>query len=157
MITQARLKELFDYGEDEEGAYFERLIRAGKRGKVGDKVRGTQAAVYVIIRIDGMNRRFHRMVWLWHNPTIPDELDHIDITPSNNRYANLRQCTTAENARNRRSYKDATGVTRRNTGWEAAITLERQWLYIGIYPTKGEAITARAEFKANLLKTERDF
>lgn len=48
----------------------------------------------------GRNVMAHRVVWKWHFDTEPDEIDHINGDPSDNRIENLRAATRQDNVRN---------------------------------------------------------
>jgi hypothetical protein len=80
-------------------------------------------------------------------------VDHIDGDPLNNRRSNLRICTIAENARNRKSgltksgYK---GVSRHSTRqrakpWRAKIMAEGKEYKLGHFETSQEAHAAYVE------------
>ena len=159
MLTYEELKALVVYGEDAEGAYFERLVKKGPRGPIGAKLRGFVNSIgYVNIQFNYKTYAFHRVVVFYHTGVWPESVDHTDKDKTNNIYNNLRECTHAENCRNRVSYRDAKGVYPASKGWwRTSIQLNNVYHYIGTFPTKEAAITARAAFKANLLKSERDF
>lgn len=70
--------------------------RAGCRTKDG----------YCYIRIDGKNHYAHRLAWAMHYGEAPfKQIDHLDGDRCNNRIANLRLATAAENAQNRIVYR----------------------------------------------------
>lgn len=52
--------------------------------------------------IFGSNFKAQRVIWEMAYGSDPDQIDHIDGNRSNNRVANLRDVSLAENARNRR-------------------------------------------------------
>ena len=51
------------------------------------------------IMIDGKNYTRHRLVWIYHNGEIPENLciDHVDGNKANDDISNLRLATFAEN------------------------------------------------------------
>lgn len=81
--------------------------------------------------------------------------DHKDRNPLNNRRANLRAATAAENSRNRSVQKNSTsgvlGVNWYNQGnkWHAQIGHNKQIFHLGYFSDKESAIKARlmAELK----------
>jgi hypothetical protein len=106
---------------------------------------------YWQIGIGGRRYQSHRLAWLYvTGQDAPDEIDHIDGNPSNNRFANLRQATHAENLRNRGSQSNSTsgikGVTwdRAREKWRAEITNGVTRIFIGRFDTKEDAASAYA-------------
>ena len=77
------------------------------------------------------------------------QVDHINGDGRDNRLANLRICTSAQNAMNRRTQKNSTsgvgGVSwhKRDRKWQAHITVNRKKIYVGGFGTLEEAATAR--------------
>lgn len=115
-ITQARLKELFEYRGD--GLYWkvsERNIKPGMRAGCIEKANN-----YRRIRIDGGLYREHRLVWLYFYGELPRMLDHIDGDGTNNRISNLRIANHVTNGYNRKANKNNTtgykNISRRKDG-----------------------------------------
>lgn len=92
MITQERLKELFDY---QDGA----LIRR-KNGCSAVIAMGVKR--YERVSVDGKIQALHRMIYLWNHGHLPKTLDHIDGNRANNKIENLREATQHENCLNRK-------------------------------------------------------
>lgn len=76
-------------------------------------------------------------------------VDHINGDPLDNRRANLRLCTHAQNMKNRRLHRNNTsgfkGVWRRRNRWRAEIKVEGQRISLGTFATIEEAAAAYAE------------
>lgn len=111
-------------------------ISAGKR----DMKKGRPRAINV--KYLGKAYLAHRIIWTMVNGQIPSGLfiDHINRDPWDNRLANLRLATNAENLRNRRMNANNTsgykGVNRTpyNT-FEAQITINNRKITLGYFAT----------------------
>lgn len=167
--TKTRLHELFEY-DAAAGALIWRTrpaeefatVRGWKRwnsryaGTVAgglDKGKG-----YHRIYIDGKSWWAHRMIWIYANGDISDgiQIDHINGVRSDNRLANLRLVTNAENHRNQSMRGDNTsgvlGVRwhKRDSKWRAEIKIDGRSRHLGNFDTLNAAAAARA-------KAEREF
>ena len=94
----------------------------------------------------------HRIAWAITHGRWPDHfIDHINGVRSDNRLANLREATNAQNGRNRVVQKDSvSGVKgvrfdRRHGRWQARITVHRKQKHLGYYDTPEAAAAAYAE------------
>src|SRR5687767_8577743 len=56
---------------------------------------------YLYGRLDGRHIKSHRAIFCIVEGRWPEQIDHIDGNRSNNRWANLREVTFAEQARNK--------------------------------------------------------
>jgi len=96
--------------------------------------------------INGKRRPMSRIIM---NPSEELVVDHINGDRLDNRRANLRVCTQSQNAvnskRSRRKYPGYRGVYLRRDRinpkypWEAKLTVNRQHLSFGRFPTKEDA------------------
>lgn len=137
-LTGSRLERLLNY-DSETGVFRWRgghkRVRAGAVAGVIDK------DGYVIICIDGRNYRAHRLVWLWMTGDWPvDEIDHRDMSRSNNRFDNLREATHQQNAHNRR--KRGFILDRRRNVFVARINIGSEHIHLGQFSTAEEAQAA---------------
>ncbi|EBS3195846.1 HNH endonuclease [Salmonella enterica subsp. enterica serovar Virchow] len=98
MITQERLKELFDYSP-ETGEFIRKVSRGNQ--KAGSIVTRKDSNGYIIIGIDGRDYKAHRMAFLFMKNTLPEKVDHVNRIPFDNRWCNLRDATAQENSRNK--------------------------------------------------------
>jgi len=101
----------------------------------------------------GYNNRFlvHRVAWKFMTGCeAPDDVDHHDLDPSNNRWGNLRSATYSQSRQNSRarSRTGFKGVTRvlRNKGklvyFSAQIQHGRERRHLGYFKTPEEAHAA---------------
>ena len=157
MITALRLRELLEYSP-ETGHFrwrFDRIFGGVVNARAGD-IAGANHQGYVRIRIAGRNYLAHRLAFLYMTGEWPGHLvDHRDRDTSNNRWSNLRQATTSQNAINSRTRADSVlgvkGVHRRPNGrYEAYISRNSRRTYLGVYDTIDEARTARQRAAAML-------
>lgn len=162
-ITAERLRAVLDYNPA-TGVFIWRvgLSRIAKAGTVAGSVHGRG---YIIIAVDRVPYRAHRLAWLYVHGRWPARLiDHANGITSDNRIANLREATYSENLQNgkRRSTNKSghTGVywyaqTKR---WKAQICIEGKRISLGYFLSLEEAAAAYVAAKARLHKfqpTER--
>jgi hypothetical protein len=76
------------------------------------------------------------------------QVDHVNGNTLDNRRANLRVCTNAENHQNlhERPYRGATWEARRNL-WQARAKLAGKTHHLGRFATREEAATVAAAFR----------
>lgn len=119
--------------------------------KAGSAAGCRRADGYVGITVCGRRHYAHRLAWEIERGPIPAgmEIDHIDHDPSNNRLANLRLVTKAENRRNRsadsRNTSGVNGVywAEHANAWAAQIRFNRSGRHIGYFKSLSEAQAAR--------------
>lgn len=105
---------------------------------------------YARSTIFGSHYAKHRIIWLMVTGEQPEQIDHINGDPSDNRFSNLRAVCKSQNMRNIRLRKDNSsghvGVSRASKGnsWEVMLAGR----YLGSFPTKEEAIAARKAAEA---------
>ena len=141
-ISAERLRALLDYCP--ETGILTRRVRANGRQMSGWRV-GTIIGGYLKVMLDGRRYACHRLVWLYVYGVWPcGDLDHINGQKFDNRIANLREATRAENV--------ACGPRRRdNTSGEKGVCFHRatqKWIvqvrnkHVGLFESKANAITA---------------
>lgn len=153
MITQLRLKELFDYQDGQ-------LIRKVNRGRGANSVRwksgtsiGHKSGKYILASVDYRLYKLHRLIWLWHFGNFPEKhIDHIDGNPANNRIENLREATDAQNMQNQRTARvnnklGVQGVYQVNNRFRAVLTTNGKSKHLGYFDTPEQAHQAYLEAK----------
>jgi hypothetical protein len=149
MLTAERLRELLDYNP--ETGIFRWNVAARAGTVVGCLNRG-----YRVIRVDRMLYRAHRLAWLHVYGCWPtDEIDHINGIKDDNRLANLREVTCAENQQNRRSARTDNktgllGVSSSQGGFQAQIKVNCKLFFLGRFATAELAHAAYLEAKRRL-------
>jgi hypothetical protein len=161
--TQHRLRELFEF--DVEAGQLTWRSRPAEdfvtaaAGKIWNtRYAGTVAGYiardgYRRIRIDGEKCLAHRMIWIYANGDIPAgmQIDHINGVRDDNRIANLRTVTHAENQRNSSMRSNNTsgvmGVSWNKliSKWQARIHIDGRRKHLGQFDTLEAAVAARAE------------
>lgn len=147
ILTQERLKELLSY--DPETGVFVWLTQPPNKIKIGDVAGATRRDGYRSIKIDQKQFTAHRLAWLYMTSAFPpDQIDHIDRNPTNNRFVNLRAVTQSENMHNLGKYKcnksGYKGVTyeKCRKKWYASIKTNNVQKNLGRFSTPEEASAA---------------
>lgn len=101
---------------------------------------------YIGIRLNGDRFLAHRLAWLLTYRRWPEGwLDHKNGDPSDNRIANLRECSPSENHQNRAIQSNNTsgcvGVSfnKHARKWVANIGRDRKQFYLGRFSSREEA------------------
>lgn len=139
-ISQEYVTRLFTY---EEGQL---LWREKKKGRKRKQAGFKSKAGYTQIRIDGSLFYLHRLVWIYHNGDISNEIDHIDGNPENNLLGNLREATHRQNLTNvaklSNNKSGFRGVSKCPSGWIARIRISGKYAHLGVFKTPEAASDA---------------
>jgi hypothetical protein len=140
MITQERLKSLFEYNNTTG-----RLVALSnsKRRKVGDLIGNRNERGYLVASVDGKNYRVHRLVFLYHFGYMPEQIDHINGVRDDNRIENLREATSIQNSYNRKplaqSGKKGVYWHKQSQKWVASIWINKKNIHLGSFCSVEEA------------------
>ncbi len=137
MLTQERVKELFDYQED--GQLIWKIKRGGK-AQAGAVAGAMTSNGYLFIRMKQKSTMAHRIVFLWHHGYLPEQdIDHIDGNRTNNRIENLREATRSQNngnskiARNNTSGYKGVQWCKTTKKWRSVIWINNKRKCLGRY------------------------
>ena len=104
---------------------------------------------YIIIKIDGIGYKAHRLAWLYMYGVWPNFIDHKNHNRSDNRIVNLRSVTNQENCKNASLRKDSSsrvcGVhwNKLERKWKAQINVDSKRIYLGCFDDLFEACCVR--------------
>ena len=130
-VTQSYLKLIFNYREDGSLVY-----------KYSGKIAGWQQFNgYVAASIDNKKYYVHRLIWLWHYGGLPEQIDHINGDPTDNRIENLRSATPSQQIGNA-NHGPQRGVRKIGNRYYARIMVEYREISLGGYATFEEAKAA---------------
>lgn len=144
ILTQSELKENLHYCS-KTGIF----CRLGANIKVGNFDKDG----YLIIKVNYVNYKAHRLAWLYMYGAFPDsKIDHINGIRDDNRILNLRICNDFENARNVGLRSDNTsghkGVSyfKQTNKWKAYASLNKKIIHLGFYKHIEDAAKAYEDF-----------
>lgn len=147
-LTYERLHEVLHYTP------FDGLFRWKITG-TGRPIKGTIAGCfvpkkYVLIGIDGINYKAHRLAWFYVYGYMPEnDIDHIKRNKHDNRIRKLREVSNQCNSRNRGNFSNNTsgikGVSfnKIEGKWNAYIYLNNKRHRLGDYKKFHNAVCAR--------------
>lgn len=150
-----RLKQLFTYDPD-TGLF---ISKTAQGNRAAGKVAGCKTRRgYIKLCVDRTAHLAHRLAWFYVTGDDPVHwiIDHANGDPSDNRFCNLRICTSAENnqnsSRQRNNLSGFKGVhfdAKRNQ-WRATIAANNVWKHLGRFSTAEEAHAAYCKAAAEL-------
>jgi hypothetical protein len=160
-VTKERLRELLVYDPGTGIFTWIKQATPSVRIQIGD-VAGTSHHGYRTISIDGVQYPAHRLAFLFMLGRWPvDQIDHVNLNRSDNRWLNLREATRSENAMNalvgRRNATGLKGVCKNGNKWSARITIDQHVFHLGSFPSPQEAhatyCRAAAEYHGKFART----
>ena len=101
---------------------------------------------YIRTNVDRREYTAHQIAFYIMTGQVPEIIDHINGITSDNRWANLRAASPAENSRNRKAVRGLKGATlHKKTGkFQAQIKIGDKNHYLGLFDTEREANAAYA-------------
>ena len=153
-LTAERLRSLVSYNQ--ETGLFYRIVKTSNRANMCVPA-GCLSHGYVVFHIGNVLYHAHRLAWLHVTGSWPkEEIDHINGNRSDNRFCNLRECTSAQNNQNFGIRSDnkrgLTGVhlDKRDGVFYGRIKLNNKIIHLGRFKTAEEAHAAYVEAKSRL-------
>jgi hypothetical protein len=146
VITAERLRELLAY-DPTSGGFAWRVDRGGL-AKAGQIAGSRNGIGYVNIRVDGRDYSAHRLAWLHVTGAWPaGQIDHINGVRDDNRIANLREATNAQNQWNRAHQGSVSGFKgvkwcKIQRKWRAELRKDGRKIHLGRFATAEEAHAA---------------
>lgn len=154
-ISHRRLTELLSYAP-ETGVFTWRVTR-GSRAQSGSQVGSPGEAGHLGVMLDGVRYLLHRLAWFYMTrrwPKTGKVVDHINRSPGDNSWGNLRLASWRENQENRsltsRNRSGFLGVSPHAGKFRAIITTHGQGIYLGHYSTAEKASAAYLAAKRRL-------
>lgn len=149
MLTQELVRSLFDYNP-ETGVFVWRVNRGS------NKLKGKQTGYvdpshgYVKLRVNDKGYYAHHVAWVYVTGHWQTGIDHINGDRADNRFANLRVATHAQNLANRAHLNSNNttgfrGVTLHKDRYKAAIMVKGKRIHLGVFNSAIEASNAFAE------------
>ena len=149
-VTKELLHELFEYRDGV--IYWKRKPSAlANRTKVGSQAGHKNKEGYTNTMVNKKYYGNHRLIFMMHYGYFPEEVDHKDNNPSNNKIENLRAATHKDNMRNTKFQKDnktgVKGVTwdKSKNKWQAGIGVNDKFKLVGRFDTIEDAEKAIKE------------
>jgi hypothetical protein len=136
MLTAERLREILHY--DPATGVFTWLAPVGNRACGAPA--GRLSHGYIGIQIGGKRYLAHRLAWLYVTGEWPsDQVDHINLDRSDNRWCNLRPAGQSQNMGNTRVYCNNTsgfkGVSweKGRRKWDARVLVKGKNIHLGYF------------------------
>jgi hypothetical protein len=125
--------------------------------RLNGKGAGCESSGYLVIKIDGIPYKAHRIAWFLANNTQPEFIDHINGNTLDNRLANLREASHAENMRNHGKSLSKKpipcGVRLLSSGkFQARITFNKKQITVGTFSNVDLAKKAYLSKRKELFK-----
>jgi hypothetical protein len=134
-ITHDNLLKRFSYCAV-RGRFFY-LCTTSMKVKSGDVAGGKQNTGYRSLQIDGKRYLEHRLAWFYCTGAWPvGQVDHLNRDKTDNRIANLREASAAQNRRNR----DVKGYRVKGSRFQARAWRNGVLHSLGWFDTKQEAV-----------------
>jgi hypothetical protein len=143
-ITADLVRSMMHYDPETGDLFWKATGQPNWDGRLAGKAVGGNRRGYICFDFNRKSFRAHRVIWLWMTGEWPKELiDHVDSNGLNNRWSNLREANSKQNAWNRRALRILPkGVHQSDSRYSAKIMVAGRSLYLGIFDTPEEAHAA---------------
>ena len=157
-MDQAKLLELLRYEPETGKLFWKERVMPKRRGSAswnaryaGKEAGSLTAAGYLSVVVLGKTRLVHRVIWVMVTGREPSAIDHINGCRADNKWANLREASSSENARNQGERRDLPlGIYSRRDGLPGFVATIGYRLngkkvnhHLGSFETLGQAVDAR--------------
>ena len=139
------LHEQFEY---RDGKLLHKIAKARNKIKPGDEAGSISLTGYRYVSINKKLHKTHRIIYFMIHGEMPDYIDHIDGNKLNNKIENLRKCTKAQNAFNRKppasnksGHKNVSYYKRGNT-WRSYVSVGGKQINGGFFENIEDAVIA---------------
>lgn len=112
------------------------------RKRAGDPAGTLHYNGAVQVKVKGRLYLAHRLIWKMQTGVDPDEIDHRNGVPSDNRWVNIREATRGQNCMNRGTRKAHKGVFAHRGRFQAQIRANGTLEWLGYFDTPEEACAA---------------
>ena len=147
-LTQGELKERLNYDSLTGLFTWKSLLRCSK-AKIGG-VAGYKQHGYVIIKLNKISYKAHRLAWLYVHGYFPEnQIDHKDRIRHHNWVDNLREASSSCQVINSEIRNDNTsgirgvGWHKGQNKWMSKITVNNKTKHLGYYKNFDEAVCIR--------------
>lgn len=153
MITQSKLKELFNYID---GELYWKVRPYKSHVDISNPAGSITTRGYRTIMINKKHHCAHRLVYMLHQGHFPKTLDHINNDRTDNRIENLRPATRSQNNRNamigRNNTSGVKGVSfcKKSNKWRAQIRNGGNNIAVGRFITIDDAEKAMTKKRLEL-------
>ena len=115
----------------------------------GDVCKNKNRDGHIQVSISGKKYSAHRLAFLFMGEPLPEQVDHINGIPDDNRWCNLRPCCNYTNAYNQGKKKNNTsgykGVFYDKGKWRARTSFKGCRINVGRFSSKEDAYKALCE------------
>lgn len=125
--------------------------------QLNGEIAGCEVDGYIVIKIDGIPFKAHRLAWYFVTGEQPVMIDHKNGNGLDNRFLNLRDCDHSGNAKNHGKTINGSGLPCgvrliKSGKYQARITCDGNLMSLGAFDTAEQAESVYKEKRAELFK-----